>query len=262
MKRFFKIVACAMLILAMVSMMSSCKKDYKTQVIYTAGWGNYELSQSEFKIIKDYLAEKGAMSIGQYKIYNVTSTDSEDDCLRQADEMAKADFANSIRNLKVEEIQPKLKVGDYFSYVWHRTDGAGNVVKIGEWECPAIPVPPVYGKITVNGTENNVTGASISFPIFDGSLSAFITLHSEKTRYAIRILGVEQEGVVPEGNFDVDGEMNIGYVVCDEVRYYATGTSCTISKNGMFYKFASSGTATDKNGNKIEFSVDCDQVVL
>lgn len=255
-------MACAVMILAMSGMMSSCKKEYKQQVVYTAGWGNSELGQSEFKIIKDYLEEKGAMSIGQYKTYNVTSTDSEDDCLKQADEMAKADFANSIRNLKVEEIQPKLKVGNYFSYVWHRTDGAGNVIEIGEWKCPAIPVPSVFGKITVNGIENNVTSASILFPTFDGSLSAFMTLHSEKTRYVIRILGVEQEGIVPEGNFDIDGEKNIGYVVYDEVRYFATGTSCTISKNGTFYKLVSSGTATDENGNKIEFSVDCDQVVF
>ncbi len=255
-------MTCAVMILAMASVMSSCKKEYKQQVVYTAGWGKYELSLSEFKIIQDYLAEKGAMSIGQYKTYNVTSTDSENDCLRLADEMAKADFANSIGNLKVEEIQPKLKVGDYFSYVWHRSDGAGNVVEIGKWECPKKPVPSVFGKITVNGIENNVTSASILFPIFDGSLSAFMTLHSEKTRYVIRILGVEQEGIVPEGNFDIDGEKNIGYVVYDEVRYFATGTSCTISKNGVYYRLVSSGTATAEDGTKIDFDLNCDQVVF
>lgn len=262
MKKYLKIMACAVMVLAMGCVMSSCKKEYKTQVVYTAGWGDYVLKPSDFKVVQDYLAEKGALDINQHKIYNVTSTDSEADCLKQADEMAKADFANAIRNLKVEEIQPKLSVGSYFTYGWYRTDDSGNDVEIGKWFCPAKPVPSVFGKITVNGTEFNVTSAVKTNSVIGGLPAVGMVLLSEEdTAYSLMVV-VEQEDVIPEGQFDVDGEHNKGSVRFNAIRYDATGTTCRISKNGDYYKFESSGTATDKDGNKIEFIVDCDQVVF
>ena len=210
MKKYLKIMACAVMFLAMAGMMSSCKKEYKTQVVYTAGWGDYMLSPSEIKVVKDYLTEKGALDINQHKIYNVTSTDSEDDCVKQADEMAKADFANAICNLKVEEIQPKLAVGSYFTYGWYRTGDSDNEVEIGKWFCPAKPVPSVFGKITVNGTEFNVTSAVKTNSVIGGLPAVGMVLLSEEdTAYSLAVV-VEQEDVIPVGQFDVDGEHNKG----------------------------------------------------
>ena len=261
-----KIMACAMMVLTMAGVMSSCKKEYKKQVVYKAGWAKYHfVSVTDAKIIQDYLVEKGALNINEYKFYDVTSNDSESDCLKQADEMAKADFANSTRDLKVEEIQSRITAGSSFVYNWFRTDDNGGEVEIGRWECPAIPIPSTFGKITVDGNEHSVTKASLGGSLIGETPAYVMQLKANKVNYVLTISNPEYSllnPVVPIGEFSIDGVNNKCVVVVNEVKYQANGTVCTVSKNGAFYKLVSSGTATDENGNTIEFSVDCDQVVF
>lgn len=266
MKKYLKIMACAVMILAMAGMMSSCKKEYKTQVAYKAGWAEYHfLSDNDFKIAQDYLVEKGALNINEYKFYNVTSKNSESDCLKQADEMAKSDFANSTRNLNVEEVQSRIAAGSSFVYNWFRTDDNGSDVEIGRWECPSVPIPEVFGKITVDGSEYSVKRALLSGSMIGETPACSMVLTAESVKCSLTISDSEYSflnPVVPIGEFSIDDVNNKCVVIIDKIKYHANGITCTISKNGVYYGLVSSGTATAEDGATINFNLNCDKVVF
>lgn len=259
-------MACAVMFLAMAGMVSSCKKEYKTQVVYKAGWAEYHfLSDNDFKIAQDYLVEKGALNINEYKFYNVTSKNSESDCLKQADEMAKSDFANSTRNLNVEEVQSRIAAGSSFVYNWFRTDDNGSDVEIGRWECPSVPIPEVFGKITVDGSEYSVKRALLSGSMVGETPACSMVLTAESVKCSLTISDSEYSflnPVVPIGEFSIDDVNNKCVVIIDKIKYHANGITCTISKNGVYYRLVSSGTATAEDGATINFNLNCDKVVF
>lgn len=270
MKKYLKIMACAMMVLAMAGMMSSCKKEYKQQVVYSAGWADYKFisyaAAQDMKTVKDYLVEKGALNVGQYKIYDVTSKNSEEDCLKQADEMAKADFANAVRNLKVEEIQPRIAAGSYFTYAWSRTNDGGGKVEIGRWECPSVQIPSELGKITINGTECSVTNASLSGTTIGEFSASKMSLRAGDVRFYLTIGGPEYSmlnPIVPIGEFAINNNNAKCQFVFNGIKYNAGEMSCTISKNGAFYRIVTSeGTAVADDGSEISFKVNCDYVAF
>lgn len=130
MKKFLKIMACAVFGIAMVCTMSSCKK-YNYEVAYSAKLSSVSGGYYIITNATNYLTENGAF-LGD-KIYTVEGT-SEADLYKKADALAKADFEMSISKLKVEEGQAVLQPGESFTYSWTRNEN-GNQIVIGEWKC-------------------------------------------------------------------------------------------------------------------------------
>lgn len=263
MKKNLKIMALAMLFVVIAGTFSSCMKEYKMQVVYRAGWADYRFNEaSDLANACDYLAEKGAMAINGDKIYTVTSNKSKDDCYAQADAMAKADFATSTSKLNVEEAQNLLSAGSFFIYNWTRVDDAGNEVEIGRWECPALPVPEEFGKITIDGVDHTVKSASKWGLTVSGSPATSIFLSTDDdVTFSVVVKNVETTGEVPVGNFEISTDSNVGTIKINGLRYVLTG-SIEISLDRKSYKIVSSGIGTSTDARDINFTINCDNVVF
>lgn len=251
MKKFVKFLVAATAFVVLSGMMSSCNKTVTQQVVYVAGWTVDGFKNIEdMGIAQDYLVANGALDINDHKTYSVTSKKGEEDCLAQADALAKADFEKAISGLNVEELQSKMSIGSHFEYYWTRTDIDDAV---GKWECPAVTIPEVFGTLTFNGVTESVVKAKKTI------VNQSVNLHliSDNMTYSITVPSAD--GSIPTGSFDVDGSNTIGYVkVKGEDRYSTIGTSCSIEKNGFYYSFKSSGVVS----NTIQLELNCEEVVF
>lgn len=263
MKKNLKIMALAMLLVVLAGAFSSCKKEYKNQILYRAGWAGYAVHGSDdMHNIENYLAEKGAMAINGDKIYTVTSNKSKEDCYAQADAMAKADFATSTSKLNVEEAQNLLSAGSFFIYNWTRTDDAGNELEIGRWECPAKPVPQISGKITIDGVDHTVKTASKMGLTAGGFPATNIFLSTvDDVTFTVIVKNMETAGQVPVGDFEISEGGNLGAINLNDARYSLIG-SLKVSLDGNSYKIESSGIGKNVGSRDINFTINCENVVF
>lgn len=132
MKKFLKIMAFAVMLIAVAGIMSSCKETFNVRVIYTASFIDHNLSGQEIENVNNYLLNHRIAVNGETVTYEVSSKNSLSDCYWSADNQSKADFEKCMASLDEEEIKTLIAPGKYFTYIWSRAEPSGGRVTVGQ----------------------------------------------------------------------------------------------------------------------------------
>lgn len=126
-------MSCAVMLIALAGVMSSCKESFDLQVVYTAALADNNLNSTEIGNLNDYLVSHKVVMVGENKTVESSSKESVSDSYEQADNKAKADFENCLSRLDEDEIKAFISEGKYFTYQWTRNDVAGGRLVVCSW---------------------------------------------------------------------------------------------------------------------------------
>lgn len=246
-------MACAIIVLAVAGMTSSCKKKngdnpepstptgVTMEYPFTANVSLSSLNQTEKAAFSEYLKSKGALPLGESKIYTTTAA-TENECLVKAKSQAKADFDAVAQNLKVDEVRPLITTGKGFDYMW-----TFDTVSTSSWNCPALPI----GTMVIDGNSKEVA----RFKKQIGNNSALnLMFFTNNDVDVFRIVMISEAGAIPVGNFNIMDYANTVLRVNDKECEILSGTM-NITAESNVYNFTIEGSAKSYDGREFNFSI-------
>lgn len=258
MKKFLKIVACAVMVLAMAGMMSSCKKDKdkeKQEVSKTYEFKAYgsglHFNEKEKTIFNQYLAEKGALGLDKTKSYTATCA-TEEECSKEVIDKAKADFDGCVSKFDGNEVRNLISSGSELNYSWNCYELG---VEAGKWECPYQKL----GTMTFDSVSKDlmiVSKRRISHS--DGTCLELCVDNTYCDLLYVKINDIQGSNVAPPaGDYELTKyETTLSF---DKIEYPVASGNLKVTQNGSSYKYEVVGTAT-KGEKTVNFSVTADNV--
>lgn len=247
-------MACAVMVLAMADMMSSCKKDKEkeevTKTYQFKGYG-FVLNEKEKTNFDQYLAEKGALGLDKTKSYTAKCA-TEEECSNEVIAKAKADFDGCVSKFNENEVRNLISSGTDLRYEWICDELDVNA---GEWECPYAKL----GTMTVNSASKDLTVVKKGkIAHSDGTRLELYVDNTYSELFYVYINDIQGSNVAPPaGDYELTKYKT--YLVFDKTNYTVASGNLKVTQNGSTYKYEVVGTAT-KGQETVNFSVTADNV--